>query len=346
MGVVIKSAEDYRTKYSYSKVDVFHKCPRRFKLVYRDGHYIQSDTLAIELGTLVHWIEEHIGLAIKEGRPIDYEKLKDDFLNINIPKKSPTDKEGGIYGINILKEKFREDYYKVGDNGVSYNVLCQQYLESGIYRLENFLKENPDWEIYGLEQYFSVDYYCATTKKHYILYGYIDRILHNKKTDEYQIQDIKTRSKFFPEDDVKSPLQFFFYSYALKSMLQLGMAPRNVLYDLPFMGEQQVAGSRGWYERCMKILDTILEKIENKKFKPEPGPLCYYCPFSGTNPEKDKLQQKDKYLCPYYSLWRRKGDPTWKVAYAWEGEDRDAEILVEFQRQAKAMDFSDIEIEF
>ena len=62
-------------KFSYSRLEVYNKCPFKYKLVYVDGHKIETDTVATEFGTLVHYIEEQIGLDIKNGKDVDYNPL-------------------------------------------------------------------------------------------------------------------------------------------------------------------------------------------------------------------------------------------------------------------------------
>ena len=70
-------------KYSYSRVDTYGKCPWKYKLKYIDLHYTESSTLALELGTLVHYIEEHISYALMKGEEPDYDALREEFYNIN-----------------------------------------------------------------------------------------------------------------------------------------------------------------------------------------------------------------------------------------------------------------------
>lgn len=324
----------YIEKLSYSKTNVMENCPYKYKIQYIDKHFVYNDTLATLLGTLIHHIEEEIGLALKDGVIPDYDKLKKDLYEINIPKTTPTDPDGGIFGVNILKEKYRDEYYSVNENGESYHTLIQKYAESGIYRLQNFLTKFPDWTVFAVEQYFEVDYYCQPTGKHYTLHGYIDRILKNTKTGEFMIEDLKTRSKLFPDEDLKSPMQFFFYSYALKSMQRLFDYPEHCRYDLVLMDERQAGGTKGWIGRCQKKLDKILMDIEQKAFVPNPSPLCYYCAFSGTNPDRHNLDPKDRHLCPYYSLWTKGGTAkVWEVENKWEGFDKHDVILARYKAE-------------
>lgn len=96
-----------------------------------------------------------------------------------------------------------------------------------------------------------------------------------------------------------------------------------------------------------KKLDNDLYNISQGVYNPKPSPLCFYCQFSGTYPDRGKLEIKDRYLCPYYSLWTKGGDtPVWKVNHEWEGVAKHDQILISFQNEAKKQDFAAIDFDF
>lgn len=240
-----------KQKFSYSKLNTYESCGWKYLLTYVQGHYTFTDSLASELGTVLHFVEETIAKKIKNGEVLDYDELKDMFQNINIPKTSPTDLDGGIFGINILKEKYKKEFYEVDDNGESYYNKTMNYLSTGIYRLEKYLKENPDLEVFDMEKFFKIDY------KGQILSGFIDRIFHNKVTDEYIIEDIKTKGKPFKDSELTTPLQFVVYTLAMQNAV--GVPPEKIscVYDLPFCNLKQSAGTKGYLNRGIKKLDKI-----------------------------------------------------------------------------------------
>lgn len=282
-----------KPKFSYSRLNTYESCGWKYKLTYEDGHYIFTDSVAADFGTLVHFMEETIANCIKNHEEIDYNKLKDDFLHINIPKTSPFDQDGGVYGIDIISQKFPEDFYKVNDRGESYKSKAEKYLNTGIYRLEKYLKANPELEIYGTEQYFQIDYNGN------ILSGYIDRIFHNKENDSYIIEDIKTKDKPFREEDLKIPLQFVIYTKALMNILNIPESRISCAYDLPFCDLKQPVENEHYIRQGLRKLDKIFGGISLKEFIPNPSPLCAYCPFSKTYPNQPEEAKK---LCCYYSL--------------------------------------------
>ena len=228
-------------RFSYTKLDCEDQCGWKYKLQYVDKNYIYEDTLATELGTLTHAVLEAIARDIMAGREIDYAKYKDMFVNIDKPKQegktdvtvpntSSKDEGSNIFGVKILSKKYREDFYDIDPvTGESYYQKCQQFLAKGIYGLENFMKENPDLEIYDVEHEFLVPYEAEIDGKKttVALYGFIDRILRNKKSGEFIIEDIKTKGRPFDEAKLKTPLQFVTYAIGLKTQLNLDDYPSS-----------------------------------------------------------------------------------------------------------------------
>lgn len=305
-------------KFSYSKVNTYESCGWKYYLTYHEKHYIYNESINVDFGILIHHIEESIGKALKEGMKPDYGKLKDEFLDINVPKKDKFDTEGGIFGVNILKKKYPLEFFATNDRGQSYATKAQDYLEYGIYRLETYMKENPDLEVYDLEKYFSISFGDN------VLSGFIDRIFHRKGTNEYIIEDIKTKDKPFKDEDLTTPLQFVIYAIGLQNVLGKDISI-SCAYDLPILDRKQEAGSGNFIKRGKERLEHIFAGIDANDFEPHPSPLCAWCPFSPTN---ENQPEEGKNLCPYYSLWTR-GNRTFKVAHKWEGMDRHPTIMKE-----------------
>ena len=320
--------QNKKEKFSYSKLNVYNNCCWKYFLTYKEGHFINVESLAADLGTTLHFIEESIARSLKDHEEIDYEQLKNDFFNINIPKTSPYDTKGGIYGINILKEKYKEEFYKPDDNGVSYNSKIEDYMNFGIYRLENYIKENPGLEVYDMEKFFSVDY------KGHMLSGFIDRIFYNKNTGKYIIEDIKTKGKLFKDEELKTPLQFVVYMYALHEGLGIPYEDIECYYDLPFCQTKQQAMMINFLDKDgeIKKLNHIFDGIDAKNYEPNPTPLCHWCNFCPTNPNQPEA---GKNLCPYYSLWTRE-NKTHAVSHKWRGMESHESIMAhELKKQAQ-----------
>lgn len=304
-------------RFSYTKIDTYKQCGWKYKLQYVDGKFFPADTIATMLGTLVHFIEQRISEAYINGREPDYPALINDFWNCNIPKKDKYDREGGIKGVNLIRQQFAEEYFEVDENGSSYALRCKYYAEQGIYRQKQFLEENPNIEIVDVEKYFEYNY------KGHLFAGYIDRVLRNKETGKYIVEDLKTARKPYDSSTIASPLQFYVYVLALKSCYNLDEAPDECYYNYPLIGVRQQAGTKGWLKRADTKLSKLFAGIEGQDWTPHPSPLCHWCNFCGTNPNQP---EGAKHLCPYQCQWTRT-NKTFDKLNEWEGMDRHEAVM-------------------
>lgn len=339
-------------RFSYTKISCLEQCGFKYKLQYIDKNYFFDNTIATEIGSLVHYIEETIARTLKAGLQVNYEQLKDMFINLDKKPEKETnilepnsssnksDKEE-ILGVKAISEKYKKDFYEIDGNGQSYYSKCQDYLNYGIYRLENFLKENPEWEIFDVEHEFLIPYH-----EDFALYGFIDRIFKNKITGAFRIEDIKTKDHPFDDKQLVTPLQFVTYAIGLKTQLNLADYPVEFYYDLPFCDLRQKAGTNGFINRGIKKLDKLLEQSKSDTFAPKPSPLCHWCVFCPTNQNQP---EEAKYKCPYFSLWTPGGTAkSWDVMNQWEGKERHELILKRFllEQQGPGKDLHVVKVDF
>jgi len=325
-------------KISYSKLSTLDSCGWKYHLTYDEGLYFGDASLSNEFGTLVHYIEQQIGIAICNGEKIDYEKLKQDFQTINLPKTSKYDHNGDVFGINILKEKYGEEFYKTDDRGRSFYTKANDYMDYGMYRLEKYLKENPNLELRAMEKYFSI------TIDGYVFSGYIDRLLYDNATDTYVIEDIKTRDKLFSDEDLVTPLQFVIYVLGLRSVFGDENEEINFIckYDLPLCGQRQSAGTKGYMKRGEEKIKKLLNKIKEKDYAPHPSPLCYWCTFGAQNPH---IKEAALGYCPYYSLWTPE-NRSHSVANKWLGLDHHDIIIQKEKDKIELRKKFDVDFDF
>lgn len=323
-------------KFSYSKLNTYDSCGFKYYLSYVLGNFISGESIAIDLGVLIHYVEESIFNSLKEGEEVDYDHWKEFLQNADIPKKSKFDTDGGIFGLNILKEKYKEDYYKTDNNGQSYYTKMLDYTSSGMYRLETYLKENPTLKPFAAEKFFSFTY------RDQVFSGYIDRIFYDTATDEYIIEDIKTKGKPFKDEELVTPLQFVIYMKGLNECLEIPLEKMKCAYDLPILGIKQKAGTPGFFQRGMRKIDSLFDKIEIEDFTPHASPLCAWCQYSSSNPG---VTEEGKYLCPYHSLWSRE-NKTREVSHKWRGVDFVAEDQADEKAKCEAQIVKEEEIDF
>lgn len=289
-----KKVKERLENYSYSKIETYEQCHYKFKLKYKDKKFLSQDTPAIAMGLLIHKVNEIITSQILGGQKIDYDMLKDYFLNVNLPKKNSRDRDGDMFGVNILSQKFGYKWVELDKYGKSFAMKSQQFLESGIYRLENYLKENPNLELVAAELPFKFKH------RKYEFHGFIDRVLKEKDTGKYIIHDLKTSSEAYSDDKCITPLQFVVYVKALKQMYG-EQTEVDCFYEFPIAEAIKHAGTKGFVDRGMKKINNLLDSIESEDYVPHPTPLCYWCEFCNNNPDQPK---EGKNCCPYHSLWK------------------------------------------
>jgi len=297
--------------FSYSRIDTYKKCPFKYKLLYIEKHQVEADTVSTELGSLVHYIEEQIAIDIKNGKEVNYDFYKEQMLNIN------TDK---IKGANIIKDKYHKDWKVTDKNGFSHEDKTNAYLETGMYGLENYLKNNPNLSLYAMELPFQLTIHDKAFK------GYIDRIYYDKSNGSYIVEDIKTYTKGMANKELKQSLQMYVYSAALKVLLGPDIAVK-CQYNLPLINRIQESKVDKEYIRTH--LDSILKNIGEGHFYPKPTPLCHWCVFSPTNPNQPEAA---KNLCPYFCKWT-KTNKTDEVENRWQGEEMHPVILESFLKK-------------
>lgn len=314
-------------KFSYSRTEVYENCPYRYYLQYVKGHYIPATSLAISYGTLVHKINQIQTEMLLAGKPIDYQVLKDYFKNANLPKKSSKDKDGDIFGVNILRRMFPDDWDVLDKTGRTFEEKAQAFLERGIYRQEKYLAEHPELKLFAAEMPF--EYYFDKV----LFTGSIDRVLQYRDDQKhFVIHDLKTSAEAYDDKKLTSPRQMWVYVGALKERFGDDIQV-DCEYEFPVAEEMRKAGTKGWEKRCETKMRKILDDIFNEDWTAHPSPLCFYCTFCNNNPNQPAEAAN---LCPYYSLWTPQ-DRSFAVRLPWQGIEMD-EIQHKKLEQLEALD--------
>ena len=174
-------------RFSYSNLSTYSTCKFKWFTKYSEKNFIYNSTLPTEFGSLIHETEEAIAHAIVDKVPIDYVALKNKF----------------IIESRKLAIKYPESFFARDKSDRTYQEKVYLYLDSGIYRLERYMKQHPELCIIGIEQKFEYDYDGAHSFN-----GSIDRAFKNVNTGEILIQDIKSWPVAAQNSELKAPMQF------------------------------------------------------------------------------------------------------------------------------------------
>ena len=274
--------------FSYSKMEVFKNCPLQYKYKYIEKKYSQDTSIALELGSLCHYVLEQKGKMIVSGETVDYEKLNDILMNGVTETDEKTKEE--LLGVNQLKRKYFEVWHEADNaSGASYDEKIKLF-----DKVLHDEMEETDWK----PTYFEKPFEFVWDNK-VILKGFIDRI--DTKDGQYRTVDYKTSKKVYEQSKLATSLQFGVYALAILN--EFGVLPTESEYRFILIDDKQYALTKGWENRLIKAMDKVFGDIEasEKKsvFVPKPSPLCHWCNFCQTNPEATIYRNE----CEYFSKW-------------------------------------------
>ena len=274
--------------FSYSKMEVFKNCPLQYRYKYIEKKYSQDTSIALELGSLCHYVLEQKGKMIVSGETVDYEKLNDILMNGVTETDEKTKEE--LLGVNQLKRKYFEVWHEADNaSGASYDEKIKLF-----DKVLHDEMEETDWK----PTYFEKPFEFVWDNK-VILKGFIDRI--DTKDGQYRTVDYKTSKKVYEQSKLATSLQFGVYALAILN--EFGVLPIESEYRFVLIDDKQYALTKGWEKRLIKAMDKVFGDIEvsEKKsvFVPKPSPLCHWCNFCQTNPEATIYRNE----CEYFSKW-------------------------------------------
>lgn len=265
-------------KFSYSKMEVFKNCPYQYDKKYNGKMRTDDTSIALELGSLCHYVLEMKGKMLKDK--VDYDFLK----NIEIYGAE------GMLGTKDLKKKYWEEWY-VGDNASGMTYEDKMKVFDKIVHTE---METDEWTPFLFEHNFEFVW-----NDRCIIHGFIDRV--DKHEGEFRVIDYKTSKKSYDQSKLSTSLQFGIYCLAILN--EFDQLPIESMYRFILIDESQYALTRGWEKRLIKAIEKILDSVDLMEkegvWSPKPCPLCYWCNFSNTNPNATKYKKE----CDYYSLW-------------------------------------------
>ncbi|QHJ85003.1 MAG: hypothetical protein [Bacteriophage sp.] len=287
--------KDYELpKISYSNLSTFEHCPMQWKYKYLDHMYPEVSSLAMEIGTILHKGMELKAEAIQIGKEVNYTFLKDQIMN---GCDEVTDKNTQhLLGINELKGKYWEDWGEPDKFGRTYDQKLDLYFSEVLPSR----MEDKDWEIVGCEISFEYVY-----DNRIRVQGFIDRVDRDRNTGKYRVVDYKSSKKVFPDSEIKTPLQMYFYDCAI--FVLYGQIPTEHEYDFILLDKQQCSPeicTKGYLKRGAKKVNKLLDSMDDVRntlmAAPKPTPLCYWCPYHTNSPNADP---KYRGTCQYHLLW-------------------------------------------
>ncbi len=296
--------------FSYSKMEVFKNCPLQYRYKYIEKKYSQDSSIALELGSLCHYVLEQKGKMITSGKTVDYNKLNDILMN-GVTEIDEKTKEK-LLGVNQLKKKYFEVWYEADNaSGASYDEKIKLF-----DKVLHEEMEDTEWH----PTYFEKPFEFVWNNK-VVLKGFIDRI--DVRNGEYRTVDYKTSKKVYEQSKLATSLQFGIYALAIFN--EFGVLPVESEYRFILIDDKQYALTKGWEKRLIKAMDKVFGDIETSEkgnvFVPKPSPLCHWCNFCQTNPEAAIYKNE----CEYFSKWTP-AQKTFEVNKKWDALENTTRI--------------------
>ena len=230
--------------YSYSKIEVYNKCPKAFEY-----QYIQKlprnkkPQLHFDKGTFIHLLMEHNG-------NLDVIKNTKEFNEI---------KEHGI----LTKEHFKE-YFK------TYKKFTETGIGKQILKRKEIYKELPIGITFDYKKTLYKDPKA-------LLRGFIDAVYVDEEKDVLLLVDWKT-GRYVPKEK-QSWLQLMIYSISLFDIVPFD----TILIMYAYIEDNKINTKvlhRKDIPKYQKALETSIQKIEETEvFEKNETALCPWCDF-------------------------------------------------------------------
>jgi putative RecB family exonuclease len=265
--------------YSHSKLSCFEQCPLKFKYRYIDKIFPE-----IEIS-----IEAHLGKCVHDTL---------EWLYFRIQKSMIPSIDDVILRYSTSWEK----YYKPEMIIVDKDLNAKDYFNKGIQFLVNYYKKHHPFEdgTLELEKEIRIN---LDEDGNYEIIGFIDRLVKNLQTGEYEIHDYKTANSLPTQERVDNDRQLALYAIAVKELFG---NDKEICLVWHYLAHNKKIVSRRTNEQLSQLkIDTLelIEKIEStKNFPPCQGKLCEWCEYkqmcslwntSEENMGKEKQEKKE-----------------------------------------------------
>jgi len=241
--------------YSHSRLSTFEQCPLKYKL-----RYIDKIIPAIE-----KTIEAHLGSVVHSTLEWIYNSVTKD-------NKSPNLDEIITYYSVKWQDEFSNEIIIVKKE-----LNAGDYFQKGIEFLLNYYNKYSPFKDGTIECEKKIIIELDENTK---IQGFIDRLVHNINTGEYEIHDYKTANSLPTQSKMDEDRQLALYSIAIK---ELYGQDKGVCLVWHYLAHNQKICSRRTNEQLSQLkietLDLIKEIEKSIDFPGKKSILCDWCEY-------------------------------------------------------------------
>ena len=266
--------------FSHSKLSTFEQCKLKYKFRYIDKIIPDIDkTIESHLGSVVHSTLEWLYTEIKKNK---LPTIDDVIVNYSENWKEDYEEE-----IPIMRK----------------DMTVNDYFNKGIQFLINYYtKHKPfDDNTIAIEKgiIFNLD-----KEGKYKIRGFIDRLVYNLKTQEYEVHDYKTSGRLPSDESIENDRQLALYSIAIKEAFNHEKRVILVWHYLAFNKKIVSKRTDDQLKQLKKETLNLIKEIESTTvFPPKKSPLCNWCEYKQICPAwGNKPPEKQLTLKEYFKL--------------------------------------------
>ena len=266
--------------FSHSKLSTFEQCKLKYKFRYIDKIIPDIDkTIESHLGSVVHSTLEWLYNEVKKNK---LPTIDDVIVNYSENWKEDYEEE-----IPIMRK----------------DMTVNDYFNKGIQFLINYYtKHKPfDDNTIAIEKgiIFNLD-----SEGKYKIRGFIDRLVYNLKTQEYEVHDYKTSGRLPSDESIENDRQLALYSIAIKEAFNHEKRVILVWHYLAFNKKIVSKRTDDQLNQLKEETLNLIKEIESTTvFPPKKSPLCNWCEYKPICPAwGNKPPEKQLTLKEYFKL--------------------------------------------
>ncbi len=257
--------------YSHSRLSTFEQCPLKFKYRYIDKIYPDIEkSIEAHLGSCVHDTLEWLYIEVQNKNIPTIDNL--------IVKYSEAWQKTFKPNFIIVKKQFTaKDYFNKGIQFLVDYYTKHQPFQDGTLELEKKIRLNLDKE------------------GEYKILGFIDRLVKNPETDEYEVHDYKTANSLPTQEKIDQDRQLALYAIAIKDLY--GQDKEVCLVWHYLAHNKKLVSKRTNQQLDMLKQETmqLIKKIETTtEFPCNKSVLCGWCEYKQMCPAWNTSEDKVK----------------------------------------------------
>jgi putative RecB family exonuclease len=242
--------------YSHSQLSCFEQCPLKFRFRYIDR--LEPDIKQTIEGFLGNKVHDALEWAYNEAR----HRIEDIELDELIHRYAESWRKDFNQRIKIVKSGYDEEFYF--NKGIRFLV-------------DYFVTHSPFKDnTIATEKKIKID---LNSDGKYLLIGYIDRLVHHKEENIFEIHDYKTGS-LKTQEELDQDRQLALYSIAIRNLFANVRDVHLVWHFLDYNKKMVSKRTPNQLEQLKQDIINLINKIESTtEFNPHPSILCDWCEF-------------------------------------------------------------------